>query len=301
MSLLRYNFFKKKLEDLQWEASQDLEEVNCNLCQSSDCRLLVVENSLPIVSCKDCGLVYVNPRPTEKGLTKFYDKYFPEESEELWQRQMTHVFEKEGLSKIREYKNSGRILDIGCGYGFFLKLMRNSGWESYGVEISERAANYAQEKLGFNVLRGNLREAKFENKFFDVVTFWYVLEHVPDPLAELREANRVLKEEGLLIVRVPNMNVRIDRILSKFGRWGQTFYLINPPRHLFDYTAQTIRKMLIKAGFGRIKIINSCPRATGSFLELIRRHLWYWQAELIFSLSGGRIIRGSSMTIWAYK
>lgn len=261
----------------------------------------MVENLLPIVRCKNCGLVYVNPRPTEKGLTRFYDKYFPAESSELWQQQMAGVFEREGLSKIREYKDSGRILDVGCGYGFFLKLVRDSDWESYGVEISEKTANYARQKLGLNVFRGNLREAKFEDRFFDVVTFWYVLEHVPDPLEQLREANRVLKEGGLVIVRVPNMNVRIDRILSKFGRWAQPFYLINPPRHLFDYTAQTMREMLIKAGFGRIKIINSYPRATGTFLELIRRHLWYWKAKLIFSLSGGRIIRGSSMTIWAYK
>ncbi len=293
---------KKDLENLEFQVKGELEDLECELCKGHDYHFLLRENSLNLVKCKQCGLVSVNPKPTEKMLEEFYAKYFPPESELLWQNQMRRVFRKEGLNKInRECKTRGRLLDVGCGYGFFLKLMKENGWEVEGVELSTKAASYAKEKLGLTVFNGILEEAGFKDETFDVVTLWYVLEHLRHPMQILFEVHRIVKKDGLVIIRVPNSNIDIDRILIKLGKFGKRFFLINPPRHLFDYTPATISLMLKKAGFGGIKIKNSIPRSTGSLPELIRRYLWHWMSCGIFLLTGGRIVRGSSMTIYAVK
>ena len=292
---------KKELENLGFEVKGELEETECELCKGQDYEFIVQENSLNLVKCRKCGLVTVNPKPTEKMLEEFYGKYFPPESDMLWQTQMKRVFHKEGLDKIKGYKTGGKLLDVGCGYGFFLKMMKENGWEAEGVELSAKTASYARGELGLTVFNGRLEDAGFRDESFDVVTLWYVMEHLKKPMKVLFDVHRILKKGGLIIVRVPNSNIDIDRTLAKFSAPCNRFFLINPPRHLFDYTPRTISLMLEKAGFGGINIINSIPRSTGSILELIRRYLWYWMSCIICFLTGGRIIRGSSMTVYAVK
>ncbi len=287
------------LENLEFQAKGELEDLGCELCKGHDYHFLLRENSLNLVKCRKCGLVSVNPKPTEEMLEEFYARYFPPESELLWQNQMKRVFRKEGLNKIG--KGPGRLLDVGCGYGFFLKLMKENGWEVEGVELSVKTASYAREELGLTVFNGRLEDAGFRDESFDVVTLWYVMEHLKKPMKVLFDVHRILKKGGLIIVRVPNSNIDIDRTLAKFGKFGKRFFLINPPRHLFDYTPRTISLMLEKAGFSGINIINGIPRSTGSIMELIRRHIWYWMSCIIFFITGGRLIRGSSMTVYAVK
>ncbi len=289
---------KERLENLDWEAGDGLEHISCPLCNDKLYVTLLVERGFNIVRCASCMLVYVNPRPSEKSLGEFYDQYYPPESTSLWERQMARVFEVEGLKRLNALMGPGHILDVGCGYGFFLKMMKEKGWEVSGVEPSALAGEYAQTALGPNIFRGTLSEARFEAEYFDAVTLWYVLEHVPGPLEILLEVNRILKRGGVIILRVPNNNVFIDRLIYKLG--GQSF-LINPPRHLFDYTADTIRKMLEKASFGEINIVNSIPRATGTPFELARRYVWYYLFEAIFRLTRGKMVNGSSITVFARK
>lgn len=291
----------KILEDLAFFKLEELEEVHCNLCGSNKSTLILLENSLPILKCLNCGLVYVSPRPQSKDLERFYDKYFPEESVELWEKQMQHVFRKEGLSWIRKFKDKGRLLDIGCGYGFFLKLMHNNGYQVFGIEPSNKAIKFARDNLSLDVREGCLFDAEFPENFFDIVTFWYVLEHIPNPLEHLLKVNRLLKYEGLLIIRVPNMNINIDRILYRLGPLGRKFFLINPPRHLYDYSPSIIRKMLAKGNFKVIKMINGFPRTAGNILEMARRYAWYFLSQLLFYLTKGKVLVGSSITIYAQK
>lgn len=300
-TVLFYREMVKKLEDLTYFKLNDLEEVSCNLCQSDKGKLVLVENSFRILRCPNCGLVYVSPRPKKEDLGEFYNKYFPEESEDLWKKQMLYVFKKEGLYWIKKNKKKAKVLDVGCGYGFFLKLMNDNGYETFGVEPSKQAVKSARDILGLNVWEGILSGVELPEDYFDIVTFWYVLEHIPDPLEHLSMVYRLLKEKGLIIIRIPNMNINIDRILYRFGPLGKRFFLINPPRHLYDYSPLVIKKMLAKSNFQIKKIINSFPRTAGNILEMARRYLWYFFAQILFYLSKGRILIGSSLTIYAQK
>ncbi len=297
---------KNKLENLEYRGGAALETIPCPLCRGLDFKTLVVEQTLPVVRCAGCALVFVNPRPNRDGLLQFYENYFPMESAPLWQKQMADVFLKEGLNRIREFKGSGvlklnakpKLLDVGCGMGFFLDLMRQAGWDTKGIEPAPEAARHAREKLKLDLYEGTIEEAVLSDSF-DAVTLWYVLEHVPNPHEILDRVARLLKPGGLLIIRVPNQNVTIDRILNFLG--FQKFFLINPPRHLFDYSPKTLSRFLDQRGFRILSIRNGIPRATGTWLELLRRYAWYGIFELLYHLTGGRLLRGSSLTLYALK
>lgn len=288
-----------RLENLSFTERTGGEKAACFICGSTVFRLELSENNFPIVRCLNCGMIFVNPRPSEEALERFYAHYYPPESEKLWQEQMEKVFLVEGLAKIKKLAPAGRLLDVGCGYGYFLDLMRSAGWVVTGVEISKDAARFAEEKLTLDVRHGSLEDAALPSSSFDVVTLWYVLEHVREPHLLLREVWRVMKDGGLLIIRIPNRNIDVDKVLASLGLGH--FFLINPPRHLNDFSAKTLQFLLEKEGFDIAGLKNGIPRATGSILEIIRRYLWFWMSEAIYNLTKGSVVRGSSITVYARK
>jgi len=147
------------------------------------------------------------------------------------------------------FVGEGKILDVGCGMGLALAAYRERGWTPFGVELSPVAARYAREVLGLPVYQGELLDARFPPEFVDVVLFRHTLEHMPSPSVELREAHRVLRDSGLLVVMIPNA-AGLDARL--FGRWWVAWDL---PRHLFHFTPRTASALLAKAGFRVQKIV----------------------------------------------
>lgn len=145
----------------------------------------------------------------------------------------------------------GRLLDVGCATGAFLQLAQQNGWEVAGTEYSQYAAAFAKNLLKTDIFCGHLADAKFEEASFDVVTFWHVLEHVNDPMGYLREAYRVLKPSGLLVIAVPNVNDHIMQIVYRIvkGRRFKLFSREDREVHLFHFSADTLRRYLQKTGF----------------------------------------------------
>lgn len=157
------------------------------------------------------------------------------------------------------FVGEGRILDVGCGLGFALALYRERGWTPFGVEPSPVAARYAREVLGLSVHQGELLDARFPSRFVDAVQFRHTLEHMPSPSVELREAHRILRDRGLLVVMLPNA-AGLDRHL--FGRWWVAWDL---PRHLFHFTPRTLSALLAKTGFRVQKVV--CDPGPFTFVE----------------------------------
>jgi 2-polyprenyl-3-methyl-5-hydroxy-6-metoxy-1,4-benzoquinol methylase len=81
----------------------------------------------------------------------------------------------------------GRLLDIGCSYGAFMVAAQQQGWETMGVELSEKTARYAREQRGLNVFTGFVEEAHFPDAHFQLISLWDVIEHFEDPIRTLRE------------------------------------------------------------------------------------------------------------------
>lgn len=240
-----------------------MEYVNCDLCGLDDTQVIfkkkdklgISDDQFQVVECRQCGLLYVNPRPTEAEIGKFYpETYSWKETLEAdsfltkWVRRLEksyryHLLQDE-VSKVVIFtdKNFGKVLDVGCGTGDRLEVFRNKGFEAYGVETSD-SANYAREHLNLNVLKGDLFSANFSDEFFDLVTLYNVLEHTHSPARVIKEIHRILKKEGFLIIQVPNSNSIQYKIFKK--RWAA----FDVPRDLYYFGTETLSLLLGKVGF----------------------------------------------------
>jgi len=229
-----------------------LEKIDCIFCKIDQARPIRRVDGYDIVRCKNCGFVYVNPRPPEKMLKAIYsDNYYSSDNCRLGYD--VYVEDKECLTKtfrrkmdtlLRIRKGAkGRILDVGAAAGFFLKIAKEDGWDCSGVEINDKAAAYARENLGLDVRTGILEEAGFPSEHFDVVTLWDVLEHLHHPMESLKEINRILKKGGLLVVHTPNVE---SVVVKTFGVKMGTF---RPLEHLFYFSPITLKKALAAANF----------------------------------------------------
>lgn len=237
------------MESAMTPADPQLLHASCNICGSSNEKLITIQNGYRVVKCNCCSFVYVNPRPDNETLKRLYLKYLPEKIEDplLWDAYMKDVFEKASKVLIRRFPTGGKILDIGCGYGFFLKQMKAKGWEAYGMDVSETAVSYA-EKHGIRITLGTFDNVKYDDNYFDAVTLFYVLEHLPDPLSGIKEIKRILKPNGLLLLRVPH-TTPIVKILKIIGIKNN---LYDPPFHLNDFSPRTVKAFLKKGGFSNI-------------------------------------------------
>ncbi len=236
-----------------------METVICNLChhhetsliyQVQDWLLNKPENISSFVRCQNCGLVYQNPRPTVEEIGQFYPPNYEifnvDKVKQNSSRILQHIMQY-GINKrcrvVNREKKGGMLLDVGCATGIFLETMRETQrWQVKGVELSKNASQIAREK-NLDVITGTLEQANFSDGQFDVVTLWDVLEHLHDPAGSLNEIHRILKPNGIIVLRVPNK----DSIDSQmFGPYWAGY---DSPRHLYVFNQQTLTKLLEISGF----------------------------------------------------
>lgn len=216
-----------------------VEYVNCNLCGADDTEFLFIKDNCRVVRCKRCGLAYINPRVAKEQLK---DRYAGDYSLGYIAKVASkRKRAKKIVKRIFKFKKKGRFLDIGSSAGFILEAARERGFEPYGVEISPHALRYAREKLELNVFDAYLEDAHFPDDFFDVVTMYSLLEHLPDPHKLLKDVSRIIKHDGLIEIWTPNIGHRRAR---RMGREWQNII----PDHLYYFSLETLKKMLEKAG-----------------------------------------------------
>ena len=239
-----------------------MEYVNCNLCGLDNIQVLfkkkdkfgVTENEFNVVECQGCGLLYINPRPSQEEIGKFYSEtyswketleagsFFTKGVRRLEKEYRYHLL-RDDVSKVVKFtkRGSGKVLDIGCGTGDRLDVYRNKGFETYGVETSD-SADYAKDHLKLNVLKGDLFSAHFPGGYFDIIALYNVLEHTHDPMKVCQEVQRILKEDGCLIIQVPNKDSLQYKIFKK--RWAA----FDVPRDLYYFEIGALTSMLEKVG-----------------------------------------------------
>ncbi len=233
-----------------------------------------------LLRCPRCGFVWLHPRPAVQDIGKLYRQYHthsaqpdPNPARRRWRdvakaRVLATVFgygdrarsraqlvldrALTSIEPLRELVGAtvmwlhaaqrGRLLDVGCGSGAFLRQMHDLGWQVCGVEPDAAAARVAREHYGLDVTCGTLEEASFPSRRFDAITMNHVVEHLPDPIVTLRECGRVLKPTGRLTITTPNV--------ESLGRrmFGACWRGLEVPRHLQLFSLRTLAECTRRAG-----------------------------------------------------
>lgn len=282
-----------------------MEDVNCILCSTAGEALFAKADKFPpyerfrVVRCRACGLAWISPRPTPQEIGRYYPETYswrpddvgPESAVhrlERWYRFHNLRFETRQLMRHTDLAAGDAVLDVGCGSGDRLLVMKEAGLEPAGVEVGP-AADYARERLGLDVRRGTIETAAFENERFRAVTLYNVLEHVHAPRAVLAEARRVLRSDGRLVIQTPSARSLQARLLGR--RWAA----IDVPRDLTYWTPPLVARLLDGAGFEVTRVVHHTsllhpPTAAVSLLPWADPQR-FWMAEASGSAAGGLVRR----------
>ena len=285
----------------------DRECVACALCGSRDHRPVLtgrdvrrrVPGDYSLVRCNDCGLVFVNPRPTRAAIERYYPPNYaphapgaPSRAEAIYYR----LFRRVGVAP------GARVLDVGCGGGKFLLFLRERGYRVAGVEPNAAVARALRERFDLETHAGEIAEAGLPDGAFDVVTFWWVLEHTHEPLEALRQAHRVLRPGGRVVVALQNF--------ASLGRltFGRDWHHIDIPGHLYQFEPRSLARALEEAGFRVLRmrqdlLAKDFAPSLGYRLGL-KDSLDWWLPNLLalpFDVAAWAARRSGLITAWAER
>jgi SAM-dependent methyltransferase len=221
------------------------------VCRQTDRLYRTTRKPFAVVRCRQCGLARLDPQPPPEELRRYYpDAYWfaPDRSlvgrlEEWYRRVVLRGHVRFVERALRSTSARGPLLDVGCGGGLFLGILRQRGFRVIGLDFSPQAAAVAWRHQRVPAVAGNLERAPFRPRSFAAITMSHVLEHLPDPRAYLAAAHHLLAPEGRLVVHVPNAASWQSRLL------GRNWNGIDVPRHLFDYRGQDVERLLESCGF----------------------------------------------------
>ncbi|HSU87558.1 MAG TPA: class I SAM-dependent methyltransferase [Terriglobia bacterium] len=211
-------------------------------------------------SCSSCRSLFLDPMPDSREIAAFYPaQYWWNASQSGMLKKLESVYRRIALrdhvafiTKAAGGRAGPEILDVGCGSGTLLGLLKQRGFHTRGVDFSAEAARIAKAENGVDVAVGSLEEVHFPDASFDLVTLFHVMEHVTNPRRVLSEVARVLKPNGVVVLQVPNIES------WQFKMFGAKWYGLDIPRHVIDYSKNSMEKLLKDSGFvpSRIRHFN---------------------------------------------
>lgn len=170
--------------------------------------------------------------------------------------------EAAGLSiMMLPYVNGGRILDIGCGRGEFLNLMKSLGWEVMGVEVDAKAAQAAKESFKIPVVTNSFEDTSFPEGSFDAITLHHVIEHLEEPLQYLKKCFQLLKPQGKLVIVTPNIDSLASSILKR------DCVHFSPPWHIYLFSQKALSGIIRDTGFSIERSFTSARWADSTWTE----------------------------------
>ncbi len=239
-----YESYKKFLAQYFVDDSPDekyFTSINCPLCASNNERTLVDIDSFIYIRCDNCYSIYNSPQIKKEFLEKMYRegeynnyvKKLTLPGDEI-RKNITEVRKVEQVQSL--FNNKGKILDVGCGAGVFLSIAKENGWHCTGIEMSGTGAAAARD-LGIQIIEQSFDRYQSVQKF-DCITFWGVLEHVVNPVTQIKKAVSLLEENGVIIFEVPSADSLLMQYVLKHSL--VPFRFIENARHLTFFSRQSI-------------------------------------------------------------
>ena len=249
---------------------QALQDVPCGLCGSRERELKFTDGPFSVVTCTACDLTYVTPRLVDHSLIEsVYDEGYWS-SDAAKDRGYTdyradaplylRTYRKRLKVVRRHFDRPGKVLDVGCAAGYFLSVMQEEGWDVTGLEPSDAIRPQAAERLGAEHVRGGLLgEVDLPRGHYDLITFWDVIEHIPDTVAALRAAKELLAPGGKLLIETQNVASRAAKVL------GPAWQHYKHAEHIYHFHPGTLQRLMDAAGF---EVLENTPRLGGKYVSL---------------------------------
>lgn len=231
------------------------EHNSCLVCGDSELTSLSGFEQHHLTKCKSCGFVFCKPIPSQEELDKVYEGYGRND----YLSELTIQAYERILDTFEPYRKTNKLIDVGCGIGYFLEVAKKRGWEIYGTEFTEEAVKICEDK-GANMQLGVLDPDNYDSESFDVICSFEVIEHINNPRVELGNFNKLLRTGGLVYCTTPNFNA-VERF-----QLGADWNVIGYPEHLSYYTPKTLKRVFAESGFQAKKVL-----ATGVSITRIKK------------------------------
>jgi len=306
-----------------------MQKAICPICSSQKYKVLYEEISLeepPLsivkkgeiyknILCKNCKILWTPKTLSDTEILKSYDIEFNNTIESNIKydnsRQKELDFIARKINQTVKLSNK-KLLDIGAFYGQFISIAKKYGALVSAADISRNGLKYINENITSDVYQCQyLTELKLQEESFSVITSFETIEHISNPLIELKEIFRLLKKDGMLFIAVPSSGyIKFKTILSRFllkkllikiGSNKNRLLLVHS--HFFSFSPKSIKILLNKAGFKSVKIMVLKRKTDNSkgFLKKLLFSLLNQFSQLLYIISFGRIVISISLFIIVSK
>ena len=286
--------------------------MNCICCLSDRIELHPLKIN-EYSRCKKCDFIFSINYTTEKFSDKIAHHYqHKDPHREVFNSKFFFYNFVLSYLKSRTKINERKILDVGCGYGYFLHMALQAGWKPFGIEVVEDAANKCREKIGYeNIFQGELKAAGLAENSFDAITLWDVIAIVDNPYDELKECLRLLKKGGIIGIRTRNVlfQTSLFRLFGLIKKNALQLGLKEP--YVFNkycFSGKSLYALLSRIGYTNIKI-DSSPLTSGdpynhlpiNYPVKLAKTCIDILSNFVFFLTRGRLLIAPSLLIWAEK
>jgi 2-polyprenyl-3-methyl-5-hydroxy-6-metoxy-1,4-benzoquinol methylase len=240
---------------------------SCPLCSSGKIFLhlkcadhLLSGEKFELFKCSSCGFIFTREHPDENNIGRYYESadYISHDDGAAGLVYRVYILVRKRMLKKKRriveqacHITKGKILDVGCGTGYFAHTMKQAGWDVTGIEPGKKAREYSSQKFGIDVIEPG-QISQLPEKGFDCITLWHVLEHFQDPFRYAGDIKRLLKPGGVCLAALPNSSSS-DALFYR-----ENWAAFDVPRHLWHFTSDTFRMFIEKEGF-KITRISTLP------------------------------------------
>lgn len=224
---------------------------------------LYTKSGFDIGRCVRCGLVYANPRAPREAIEARYSREY------FWKEYLPALGVVDGRYDLSQFDaryapllehlgpaGGRKLLEIGCGAGFFLKAAERAGWHVTGIEFSAEASKFGADRLGLDIRREPAEAMAMAAGGFDAVVMFDTIEHLFDPRAALSSCARALAPGGLLFIATPNFGALSRQLL------GSSWAVISPLEHLYYFDERTLGRLVEDCGFTSARFVREHPAWT---------------------------------------
>jgi len=216
--------------------------ITCPFCKSKSV-LIWKEKEYKVYRCLNCGVAFLYPVPKTEKIYKrdYFEKWY------LRYYERRKQYFKNLIEQLQNYfPEKGKILDIGCGVGIFMDIMKEMGWDVYGQDISSFAIEFCKNK-GYSVCK-NLSEINADGTF-DVITMFDVIAHIPNPLHYLEKTHKLLKKNGILIIKTPYHSNFLFKTAKFLTFTGRSRSLLHIPAQIYHFNSFSLKKTIERENF----------------------------------------------------